>query len=178
MKHKLKGKNIVLILIIIVIAVIIILIIWPSKPHNKRKRQIQNEVVREPVFRKDGELKFVDDGSIKKTISIEIVQSEAERTQGLMFRKSMPDSCGMLFIFEDMQPLSFWMKNTHIPLDIIFIDNDFKIVSIAKNTVPFSTTSIPSGKEAMYALELNAGFCDKNGIKEGVKIKYNLTNII
>jgi uncharacterized protein len=91
-----------------------------------------------------------------------------------MYRKSMPDSCGMLFIFEEMQPLSFWMKNTHISLDILYLDNDYRIVSIAKNATPFSEVSIPSGKDAMYVIEVNAGFCEKNKIKEGIKISYTL----
>lgn len=170
-----KRKYIFLSIIFFAFIVFVVILLIPRKKPIKKKRIIPpQEVSSEPVFRKDGELIFYADDKAIKKINIEIAKTEATRTQGLMYRRSMPDSCGMLFIFEGMQPLSFWMKNTYIPLDIIFIDDQFKIVSIAKNTVPLSEKSIPSGKDAMYVVEVNAGFCDRYGISEGNKILYNL----
>ena len=173
-----KNKKITVIGIVLLIsvltAIVLIFFIIPSKnTKNKRPVIVQEESV-EPKFRHDGELTFFHDKKTLHSISIEIADNDAERMQGLMYRESMPDSCGMLFIFEEMQPLSFWMKNTHFSLDIIYVDSDFTIVSIAKNTVPFSEVSIPSGKEAMYVVEVNAGFCDNHKIIAGNKIKYSL----
>lgn len=123
----------------------------------------------EPIFFKEGELLFLDKKTKKKIvqIDIEIADTPYERATGLMYRRSMPDTVGMLFIFKQSQPLFFWMKNTYIPLDIIFVDKHMQIVTIQKNTKPLSGNPIPSYEYAMYVVEVNAGFCDKNGITIG-----------
>jgi len=174
--QKIKRKTTlgIVLLVGVLTALVLIFAISPSSKVKKKPHTVTQQEPVEPVFRKDGALKFELKNNKSKTISIEISDNDAERTQGLMYRKSMPDSCGMLFIFDEMQPLSFWMKNTHIPLDIVYVDNDFRIVSIAGNTAPFSEVSIPSGKDAMYVVEVNAGFCKKNNIAEGTKISYTL----
>lgn len=127
----------------------------------------------EPVFTKHGELNFMhaNKASIKK-IDIEIVEDDAKRQQGLMFRTNMQPDQGMLFLFDVEEPQAFWMENTKIPLDIIYIDKDLKIVSIAKNTVPYSKESIPSKGPAKYVLEVNAGFTDAYKIGAGDFISY------
>ncbi len=84
----------------------------------------------------------------------------------------MEEMQGMLFVFEDATPRSFWMKNTYISLDIIYVDADKKIVSIQKSAVPLSEESLPSYKDAMYVVEVNAGFTDKYNIKEGDQISF------
>lgn len=160
--------------VVILTALALVFIISPSQKVKKNPHTVTQQEPAGPVFRKDGTLKFEFRNKKSKTITIEIADDDAERTQGLMYRKSMPDSCGMLFIFDAMQPLSFWMKNTRIPLDIIYIDKDYRIISIAENTEPFSEVSIPSGKDAMYVVEVNAGFCKKNNIATGTKISYTL----
>ncbi len=159
--------------LIISIAFILVLVLKPA-PYKSTKNVVvpKTEKMAEPVFRKDGELVFSTKKKVMKTISIEIAQTDATREQGLMYRKSMPDSCGMLFIFDGMQPLNFWMKNTHLPLDIIYVDDKFSIVSIAKNAVPFSEANIPSGKDAMYVVEVNAGFTEKYHILNGSIISF------
>ena len=93
--------------------------------------------------------------------------------QGLMYRQNLPENAGMLFIFTNEEPRSFWMKNTYISLDIIYINSKKEIVSIQKYTQPRSTYSIPSEKPAMYVLEVNAGFTDKYGIHPGDKIDFS-----
>src|SRR3972149_5955922 len=87
---------------------------------------------------------------------VEIADDAAARTRGLMHRKYLPEDQGMLFDFHADEQLSFWMKNTHIPLDMLFIDGRGVIRKIVSNTEPLSTRAIPSGQPARYVLELNA----------------------
>ncbi|MEO9528664.1 DUF192 domain-containing protein [Roseibium sp.] len=98
---------------------------------------------------------------------VEVAASDRERAMGLMFREEMGPDTGMLFVFESEDQRYFWMKNTPLPLDIIFIGADGAIVSIAAGTTPFSTDTIPSGKPARFVLELNAGRAAELGIKAG-----------
>jgi uncharacterized membrane protein (UPF0127 family) len=129
----------------------------------------------EVAFKKEGRLAFTntDGNDTLLTINIEIADDEEERTRGLMWRYSMPDSDGMLFIFEEERPLSFWMKNTYIPLDVIFVGKTGEIVAIQQNTIPLSETPIPSGKPARYVIEVNAWFCVDHSIKAGDKIIFD-----
>jgi uncharacterized protein len=172
---KQKQTIAISLLVVLIIVVVVIFIKDSQKGIHKMKPIIpkQEQVVQEPVFRNDGELTFLSGNKKLKTITMEIAKDEMARNQGLMFRKTMPDSCGMLFMFEEMQPLSFWMKNTIMPLDIIFVDDQFRIITIAKNTVPFSEASIPAGGNGMYVVEVNAGFTDKYHITEGNTITFN-----
>jgi uncharacterized membrane protein (UPF0127 family) len=103
---------------------------------------------------------------------IEIAADEASRERGLMFRESMPSDHGMLFVFDDAQVRTFWMKNTHIPLDILYFDQNYKLVSVQRRVPPCLNSGnncpgYPSEGEARYALELNAGMADKFGVKAG-----------
>lgn len=129
-----------------------------------------------PAFRKDGVLSFSNNAAADTAISIdiEVVDEEWSISRGLMYRPSMKENRGMLFIFPDSQPRSFWMKNTIISLDIIFIDSQKNIVTIQKYTTPYSEDSVPSYKDARYVLEVNAGFCDKYNIKEGDRVNFEL----
>ncbi len=99
-------------------------------------------------------------------LQCEVVDREATRNRGLMFRKSLGRNDCMLFIFEREQPLYFWMKNTSIPLSIAYIDSNGKIVSI-KDLTPFSTDSVPSDYPARYALEMNRGWFRQNRVQPG-----------
>ncbi|HTI96948.1 MAG TPA: DUF192 domain-containing protein [Rudaea sp.] len=103
---------------------------------------------------------------------IEIAADEASRERGLMFRESMPADHGMLFVFDDAQVRTFWMKNTHIPLDILYFDQNYKLVSAQQRVPPCLNSGnncpgYPSEGAAQYVLELNAGMADKLGIKPG-----------
>lgn len=100
-------------------------------------------------------------------IQAEVVSKTATRSLGLMYRYSLEADRGMLFVFPDEAPRSFWMKNTNIPLDILFIDAQKRIVSISENTTPLSTKSIPSQHPAQFVLEINAGASRKLGIDTG-----------
>lgn len=139
-----------------------------EKPEKNNIRQTQIS------FKKEGELKLFHQktDSIVKQLDIEIADSEYERETGLMYRQSMRDSQGMLFVFQDYNPRWFYMKNTQIALDIIYLDKDQKIVSFQKNAQPMNETSLPSNKPAMYVLEVNAGLSDQWGLKVGDSISY------
>lgn len=136
------------------------------------RERIKN--VKEPPFVKEGELEFMkNDGKAQiKKIDVEIAENDEERMQGLMYRKSMDDSRGMLFIFQEEEPQSFWMKNTIIPLDIIYVNSKKEIIKIYRSTVPFSEKSLPSEKPAKYVVEVAGGYTDRYGIKEGDKIDF------
>ncbi|MCE7043061.1 DUF192 domain-containing protein [Dyadobacter sp. CY312] len=125
----------------------------------------------EPIT-KEGEVVFFRDGKKIRKIDVEIAENDAERNKGLMYRPYIPDSTGMLFIFPEPRELGFWMKNTQIPLDIMYVDANKKIISIQKHTKPFSEESLPSNGVAQYVVEVNAGFSDRNDIKTGDVISF------
>ncbi len=104
--------------------------------------------------------------------SVEIADDLEERARGLMFREEMPRDAGMIFIYPEAQPMAFWMKNTPLPLDIIFISRRGVICGIAENTTPFSEKSIPSGCAAQVALEVNAGEAAAQGLRRGAAVRH------
>jgi uncharacterized membrane protein (UPF0127 family) len=125
------------------------------------------------AFVKQGELRFLDKGeNLLSSVDIEIVGDEARRTQGLMYRDSMAENQAMLFVFPDENERSFWMKNTFLSLDIIYVNAKNQIVTIQKNTIPYSEESIPSNGPAKYVVEVNAGYCDRHLIKTGDHIDW------
>jgi uncharacterized membrane protein (UPF0127 family) len=109
-----------------------------------------------------------------KTIDIEVARSDYEHAKGLMDRTTLPHNQGMLFVFDDMQPRSFWMRNTRISLDIIYVDDQKRVVSIQKNTIPMSEESLPSTGPAQYVVEVNAGFTDLYDIKPGDSLSFQI----
>ncbi len=108
------------------------------------------------------------------TFAVEIVDNDAARERGLMFRKSLPEGQGMLFDFKTEQPVNFWMKNTYIPLDMLFIRQDGSILRIAENTTPLSTRIISSGGPVRAVLELIGGTARKLGIAPGDRVAYRI----
>ena len=104
--------------------------------------------------------------------SVEIADTEAAREKGLMFRQKLPEGQGMLFDFHQEQPVSFWMKNTYIPLDMIFIRGDGRILSIKANATPLSEQIIPSGGPVLAVLEVIGGTARKLGIAPGDRVAH------
>ena len=100
--------------------------------------------------------------------SVELADEPAEQSRGLMFRRSMTPMTGMLFDFGRTEPVSMWMRNTFIPLDMVFICADGTVSRVAANTVPETDTVVPSGEDVRYVLEINAGEAAKHGIARGV----------
>jgi uncharacterized membrane protein (UPF0127 family) len=111
-----------------------------------------------------------------QVFSVEMATTEQEKETGLMYRKELPDGKGMLFDFSPEQQVSMWMKNTYIPLDMIFIRADGRILRIAENTEPLSTKIIPSGGLAKGVLEVIAGTAKKYGIAPGDRVAHPLFN--
>ena len=99
--------------------------------------------------------------------AVEMADTEAAREKGLMYRKSLPPGQGMLFDFHSDQPVRFWMKNTYIPLDMIFIRSDGRILNIAENTTPMSEKEVPSAGPVRAVLEVSGGTARKLGIAPG-----------
>jgi len=112
-----------------------------------------------------------------KTFSVEIADTQEKHALGLMFRDSMPADHGMIFIFANEAPRSFWMKNTRIPLDIMYFDKDLKMVSLSADTPPCRVSrcpAYPSIAAAKYVLELNAGTASSLGVGVGDKLTLDL----
>lgn len=127
-------------------------------------------------FTKEGTLSFIAPGdSVIRSIDIEIAETNEERTRGLMFRRSMGYDRGMLFLFEEADQSGFWMKNTPMPLDIIFVSPDLQVVSIAKRTTPFSEEQIRPTAPKQFVVEVRAGFVDRFGIDESTRIRWQRT---
>lgn len=105
--------------------------------------------------------------------NIEVADNPAERAKGLMFRKELKEDSGMLFIFSDSKKYSFWMKNTFIPLDIIWIDESLKVVYVFENAQPCREicNSINPDKDAKYVLEINAGLAKEYNFKVGDRVE-------
>ena len=148
---------------------------------NKREYNLSTDKteqfknIKEPQFVKEGELEFLnkDGKTVVSRIDIEIADNTPERMQGLMYRKSMDENKGMLFVFQDNEQRGFYMKNTIIPLDIIFLDSAKQVLKIFKNTTPFSERTLESGMPAKYVVEVNAGYTDRYEIKDGDRIKFS-----
>src|ERR1700722_17836911 len=102
--------------------------------------------------------------------TVELADNDAEREKGLMYRKELPEGRGMLFDFHQEAPVGFWMENTYISLDMIFIRGDGSILRIAENTEPLSTRIIPSGGSVRAVLEVIGGTARKMGIAPGDRV--------
>ncbi len=105
-------------------------------------------------------------GGQRVEVEVEIADDYAERQRGLMERTELAENAGMLFVFDREQQLSFWMRNTLIPLSIAYIDAEERIIDI-QNMEPLDETGHPSAEPAMYALEVNQGFFDERGVRVG-----------
>jgi uncharacterized membrane protein (UPF0127 family) len=104
--------------------------------------------------------------------AVEMAETEAQREKGLMFRKSLPEGQGMLFNFHQEQPVSFWMRNTYIPLDMIFIRADGRVLHIVENAEPLSERMIPSGGPVLAVLEVIGGTARKLGMAPGDRVAH------
>ncbi|MCX6227500.1 MAG: DUF192 domain-containing protein, partial [Bacteroidia bacterium] len=169
--RKSKGKPVMYIAVLLLVILVMVVVLNPNRSTN---RMIQNRkntpasTSSEPEFNKQGELTFLKtDSSAIVKIDIEIADDDAKRERGLMYRRQMELNRGMLFIFEDEDLRSFWMKNTYLPLDILYLDAQKKIVRIHENVATLNEMSIPSDFPAKYVIEVNAGFCALYNIQNG-----------
>jgi uncharacterized protein len=108
--------------------------------------------------------------------TVEVADDDAERARGLMFRDAMDDSSGMLFLHDREEPLAYWMKNTRIPLDILYFDSARRLVAQQRDVPPCAAgdgcPSYPSRKPARYVLELNAGQAARLGLQDGEELRF------
>lgn len=118
----------------------------------------------------------IDTASGPHVFQVEVMRSAEERARGLMERRSMPRRHGMLFDFQTEQPVWFWMKDTYIPLDMIFVAKNGRVVSIKHDAKPMDETLIPSGAPTLGVIELNAGEANAIGVAVGDKVKNPIFN--
>lgn len=164
-----------LLVVAAVVAIIVALVYW-LREDSAEVIYVPDEDEEEPSFVKEGELSFLkaNTSDTAAHIAIEVADDDEQRSQGLMYRSSMPDTTGMLFIFEQARPQNFWMKDTKISLDIMYVDEDSVIFMIYKSVMPYSEKSIPSEKDALYVVEVNAGFSNRHNIEQGDRIAFEL----
>jgi uncharacterized membrane protein (UPF0127 family) len=157
----------------------------PGKPWGSRCVRESPKVAKRPVPKspdpncpkdpeKPGPLrtgKVSFEGDKPTTITVEIAEKEHDRERGLMYRKSMGDDHGMIFWFEDKSNHAFWMHNTCIPLDMLYIDDDGLIVGIEENTPTMSDDTFEVGCDSKYVLEVNAGWTRAHGVRAGQRVR-------
>lgn len=107
-----------------------------------------------------------------RVVAVEVARSEPQRTRGLMGRRFMPEDRGMLFLFDRPQIISMWMKNTYIPLDMVFVGQDGRVVSIAANAEPFSEAIVSSSGPAVAVVEINGGVARRMGMRVGDRVRH------
>jgi hypothetical protein len=110
-------------------------------------------------------------GTDRVRVRIQVADDDFERERGLMYRRHLDRDAGMLFVFDPPEDVSFWMENTYIPLDVLFIDDALTIVGIVTDTVPLSLDPIEIGRPSRFVLEVNAGFVRTHGIAPGGQIE-------
>lgn len=127
----------------------------------------------ETEFRSDGILSFLSpSGDTLSTIDIEIAETDEARARGLMGRRSLPPRSGMFFIMDEADTTGFWMRNTPMPLDIIFVSSDSQVVSIARRTTPYSDDVISPEAAKKYVVEVRAGHADRLGVTDSTRITW------
>ena len=141
--------------------------------NDAKEPEVKTEEIK---FQKEGELLLLKEADTLQKIDIEIADDSYQRATGLMYRTSMEAGQGMLFIFPDSALRYFYMKNTYIPLDIIYYSKDTTVVSFAENAIPRDETSLPSEGPAKFVLELNAGKVQEWNIEKGDKMTFYRTS--
>lgn len=150
-----------------VVPIVFLAFLLPGLTGCGARENGQDAVQTDIAFTPEGVLDFVrPDSSIITRIVIELAETPEEQAQGLMYRRTLPDRGGMIFIDAEESMRSFWMKNTALALDIIFVDQHGEIVNIVKRTTPYSEDFIESTAPARYVVEVRAGFTDRYGITD------------
>ncbi len=174
-KSSSQNKNIYTyfsVALVVLLIIMLVVMFYPDKntsPGAEYEKDIARKLGLD--FKRQGELSFLNaDGDTLVTIDIEVADDDVKRQIGMMFREKMKEHQGMFFIFSAQEIRSFWMRNTLIPLDMIFVNRENEIVTIRKNTTPQTEISYFSSQPALYVIEVNAGFTDKFNIKPGDRI--------
>ncbi len=170
-----NTKRIVALFLLVAFGLWLVFTVFPFDSENSADAKVPSTTkVYEPKFKHEGDLAFiaVDGNDTIKEIKIELAEKPEEIQYGMMYRKSMDANTGMLFLMSEEKEQSFWMKNTYVSLDIIYINSKNEVVSIQKNAEPLSEKSLPSEGSASFVLEVKGGFCDQYGIAKGTKIAF------
>ena len=159
-----KKTNLIISLIFIFLSLFLIIRFWSQ--WKKEKPQFFSQVI------------FYNSQSQEiARFKVELATTSAQHREGLMYRDNLPPDQGMLFIFPEEKPLSFWMKNTHIPLDIIYFSQEKEVIFLVENVPPCQREpcpGYPTKIPAQYVLEINGGLSQKLGIKKGTKAIFSL----
>jgi hypothetical protein len=105
-------------------------------------------------------------------VKVEIARTEPEKQHGLMYRQKLEPGRGMIFLWQHPEPLKFWMKNTYIPLDMIFIGGDKHVVYVEENAEPLTTSSRGPDEDSQFVLEVPGGWARAHGVERGVAVKF------
>jgi uncharacterized membrane protein (UPF0127 family) len=130
----------------------------------------QQQQVAAPVEKAFVYLSNADGNTLQ--VAVEIADTPSSRNQGLMYRQSLADNAGMLFLFPNESIKTFWMKNTLIPLDMIFIRADMSVAGVVENAEPMTETTRSVNAPSQYVLEVNGGYSAKNGISAGARVRF------
>lgn len=173
-----KSRRLSIIDMIVIFAVVIGMSLFYKLSVNRTlslQTDMQQESKQKVEALKSGRVTFYDEKNHKNIeILVEVAHNEYQQGKGLMFREDMPENHGMFFTYEDELQRFFWMKNTTISLDIIFISASFRVVKIHKNTIPLSQHLYASGVPAQFALEVRAGFSERYKIAENHRITWEM----
>ncbi|MDX1642311.1 MAG: DUF192 domain-containing protein, partial [Balneolaceae bacterium] len=146
-----------------------LLIVFSCTDKNQQNQELDGEAARTLEY--TAEVSFMrSESDTVSAVEVAVADDNRSRSEGLMNVMNLPEDSGMLFIFENEQPRSFWMANTPLSLDIIFVDSELKIVRIHRNTQPYSQESIQSEDPAQFVVEVNAGYTLEHDIREGMQI--------
>jgi uncharacterized membrane protein (UPF0127 family) len=121
---------------------------------------------------RDDQIELRSPAGAMARFSVEVADDEGERAQGLMFRDRLPAGAGMLFVYPKPGPVAFWMKNTLIPLDLVFADASGTVVKVHANAAPKDLTAIPGGSAVQFVLEINGGLAASLGIGPGTVMRH------
>ena len=105
-------------------------------------------------------------------VQVELARTDEERTRGLMNRRHLGEEAGMLFLFSETEPRAFWMKNTFIPLDMLFIDDGGRVVGLVERAEPLTTSPRDPGVPSRYVLEVNGGWAERHGVRPGDRVRF------
>lgn len=153
------------------LSVLLVFVLLCSCKQDKKNRVKPIEI----SFNKEAELVFLNDNDTIVNLDIELAKSEYEQQTGLMHRSEMAMHQGMLFVYDDERPRpTFYMKNTKLALDLIYINANKRVVEINKNAKPFDETPIKAEQPAKYVLEVNAGFADKYKISDSLQVNFKI----
>jgi len=179
MARKPPKKPLILAIVSLILLVALSLLIFKPFQNTESQTTSSSDVNYQIKFQKEGQLAFINadgDQDTLATIDVEIANDEYEIKTGLKHRDSLPENSGMLFIFPNERSRSFWMDKTKISLDILFVNAQKSILTIQRNTQPYSQEGIPSNGKARFVIEVPAGYCHQNNIEAGDRIRFEKTD--